>query len=72
VTSGVLTRHCTILTDEGYFEQFREGNKFEFTVTNVEIGNETESTRTDLVRRKWLDNHFYSAVWSLDYTGING
>ena len=53
----------------GYFEQFREGNKFsDYGLPNVEIGNET-ITRTDLVRRKWLDNHFYGAVWSLDYTG---
>jgi iron complex outermembrane receptor protein len=53
----------------GYFEQFREGNKFsDYGLPNVEIGGST-ITRTDLVRRKWLDNHFYGAVWSLDYTG---
>lgn len=24
--------------------------------------------RTDLIRRRWLDNHFYGAIWNLYYT----
>ncbi len=52
----------------GYFEQFKADEALaDYGLQNVEIGNET-ITNTDLVRRKWLDNHFYGTVWSFDYT----
>lgn len=53
----------------GFFEQFRAGESFtDYGLSNLQIG-ETLVTETDLVRRKWLDNHFYGTVWSLDYEG---
>ncbi len=53
----------------GYFEQFRDGESFaDYGLPDVTIGSEVID-ETDLIRRKWLDNHFYGAVWSLEYTG---
>ena len=53
----------------GYYEQFRDGESFaDYGLENVVIG-ETTIDETDLIRRKWLDNHFYGGVWSMDYEG---
>src|SRR5690606_21445381 len=51
----------------GYYEEFREDNDLEdYGLADVIIGDETIST-TDLVRRRWLDNDFYGATYSLTY-----
>ncbi len=51
----------------GYFEQFREGDDFsEYGLNDVTIGDST-LTSTDLIRRRWLDNHFYGTTFSLNY-----
>ena len=48
----------------GYFEQFRRNDRLStYNISPVQIGNDTIS-RSDLVRRRWLDNHFYGAVFS--------
>ncbi len=52
---------------EGYYEEFRENDSFSrYDLGNVTIGGET-ITSTDLVRRRWLDNHFYGLTYSLNY-----
>lgn len=51
----------------GFYEQFLESQSFaNYGLPNVIIGGDTIK-RTDLVRRKWLDNDFYGATYSLDY-----
>ena len=51
----------------GYFEEFRENDSFRrYGLSNVTIGD-TTFTRSDIIRRRWLDNHFYGSVFSLDY-----
>lgn len=51
----------------GYYEEFREDDAFErYGLSNVEIGDEVINS-TDLVRRRWLDNHFYGTTYSLSY-----
>jgi iron complex outermembrane receptor protein len=60
---------------EGYYEQYQNGQDFtDYGLNNVIVGNDTLN-ETDLIRRKWLDNDFYGAVFSynnsldkLDYT----
>ena len=60
---------------KGYYEQYKSGEDFaDYGLNNVTIGNDT-LTETDLIRRKWLDNDFYGAIFSynnsadkLDYT----
>lgn len=52
----------------GYYEEYREDNRFSaYGLSDVVIGGETITT-TDLVRRRWLDNHFYGLTYSLNYT----
>lgn len=52
---------------KGYFEEFKAGRKFEdFGLPNVVIGG-TTINRTDLVRRRWLDNDFYGLTYSFNY-----
>ncbi|MCK0130220.1 TonB-dependent receptor [Flavobacteriaceae bacterium F08102] len=52
---------------EGYFEQFKEDDEFaDYGFPDVVIGNETISSG-DIIRRRWLDNDFYVATFSLNY-----
>lgn len=59
---------------KGYFEEykgeaFNQESKQEFAdygLENVIIGNDT-ITETDLVRRRWLDNHYYGLTFSAVY-----
>jgi iron complex outermembrane receptor protein len=49
---------------EGYYEQYKNGQDFaDYGLNNVIVGDDT-LTETDLIRRKWLDNDFYGAVFS--------
>lgn len=52
---------------EGYYEEFRENDAFSrYGLTDLQFG-ETIINASDLVRRRWLDNHFYGATWSLTH-----
>lgn len=51
----------------GYFEQYKENQKFaNYGLTPIELGGETIN-RTDLIRRRWLDNNFYAANGNINY-----
>lgn len=51
----------------GYYEEFRPEDKFsKYNLPPVIIGTDT-ITKTDLVRRRWLDNHFYGTTYSFNY-----
>jgi iron complex outermembrane recepter protein len=55
----------------GYFEQYREGdNLTTYNIDPVVIGDETV-TRSDLIRRRWLDNHFYGGIFSSEVKRAN-
>ncbi|MEX2591845.1 MAG: TonB-dependent receptor [Anditalea sp.] len=57
---------------KGYYEQFREDDDLmDYNLPPVVIGNETIEN-TDIIRRRWLDNDFYGAVFSLNYVSVNG
>ncbi|MBN2807733.1 MAG: TonB-dependent receptor, partial [Prolixibacteraceae bacterium] len=52
---------------EGYYEQFREEDDYaDYGIDNLVIGD-TELESTDLIRQKWLDNHFYGGIFSFNY-----
>ncbi len=57
---------------KGYYENFKPGEDLEdYQLPAITIGGETVES-TDLVNRKWLDNHFYGITFSLNYSkGIN-
>ncbi|KQR69607.1 TonB-dependent receptor [Pedobacter sp. Leaf176] len=52
---------------EGYYEEYREANKLsDYGLSPVVIGG-TTVTRTDLIRRRWLDNDFYGVTYAFNY-----
>ncbi|WP_372950588.1 TonB-dependent receptor [Mariniphaga sp.] len=52
---------------KGYYENFKEDEDLEdYQIPNIHIGEEIVES-TDLVNRKWLDNHFYGLTYSLNY-----
>lgn len=51
----------------GYYEQYRANDRLNrYNIEPVVIG-ETTISRSDLIRRRWLDNHFYGGTASLNY-----
>ena len=52
---------------KGYYEEFKANQKLaSYGLAPVVIGG-TTITRTDLVRRRWLDNDFYGFTYGLNY-----
>ncbi|MFD2742967.1 MULTISPECIES: TonB-dependent receptor [Sphingobacterium] len=55
----------------GYFEEFRPNDRLSrYNLPNVIHGTDTIS-RTDLVRQRWLDNHFYGITYAANYQASN-
>lgn len=64
--SGHLTR------GRGYYEQYRRNEDFSFYgLDTLFVGSDTIQ-KTDVIRRRWLDNIFYGSVLTLDYRGTKG
>lgn len=52
----------------GFFEQFRDDDDLsDYKLPAIALGDTTISS-TDLIRRRWLDNDFYGATYSVNYT----
>lgn len=51
---------------KGYYEQYREDDKLaDYLITPSVFGGQTIN-RSDLIRRKWLDNDFYGMTFSVN------
>ena len=51
----------------GYYEQFRESDRFSsYGLPSLIIGSDT-ITRSDIVRQRWLDNDYFGAVYGVHY-----
>lgn len=51
----------------GFYEQYKEDQKLiNYDMENIALGGEAIS-KTDLVRRRWLDNHFYVLNLNANY-----
>ena len=51
----------------GYYEQFRSQDDLaDYKLDTLFTGNDT-ITKSDFIRRRWLDNHFYGGVYSVKY-----
>lgn len=51
----------------GYFEQYRKDDDLaDYGLPSVIMGGDTLGS-SDLIRRRWLDNNFYGATYSLEY-----
>ncbi len=67
--SEVITANAALhyTYGRGFFEQFREQASLQrHQIQPVRLGDSTIST-SDLVRRRWLDNHFYGGTFSINY-----
>lgn len=54
----------------GYYEQYRrEDNLSTYGLDPVISGADTITT-SDIIRRRWLDNHFYGGIFSLNYSNL--
>ncbi|QMU29444.1 TonB-dependent receptor [Adhaeribacter radiodurans] len=57
---------------KGYYEQYKNDQSLaNYNLPPVILGDTTIS-RTDLIRRKWLDNYFYGATYALNYHAAQG
>jgi len=55
----------------GYFEQYKEDEDFaDYGFDELVVNGDVLNT-TDLIRRRWLDNDFYGAVFSANYQKDN-
>src|SRR5690606_17972143 len=51
----------------GYYEEYKSDQDFApYGLTPITQGGSTISS-TDLIRRRWLDNHFYGTVFSINH-----
>jgi iron complex outermembrane receptor protein len=51
----------------GYYEEFKTGQKLaNYGLADVNLGG-TAVSRTDLIRRRWLDNDFYGVTYNFNY-----
>ena len=65
-----LTLHYT--DGNGYYEDYKSKAKFSSYKLPEYIDPEGNTVKkTDLVRRKWLDNYFYGAIYSANYQRDN-
>jgi iron complex outermembrane recepter protein len=54
----------------GYYEQFRDNDELNnYNIAPIKI-KDSVITRSDLIRRRWLDNDFYGGIFSFDYSGF--
>lgn len=57
---------------KGYYEDYKPNSKFgSYKLPTFTDKDGNEIKRSDLVRQKWLDNHFYGAVYSANYRKDN-
>lgn len=52
---------------KGFYEEFKDGDPYSDYGLPVVSMKDTVFTHTDLVRQRWLDNHFYGGTYSLTY-----
>ncbi|MDD4513956.1 TonB-dependent receptor plug domain-containing protein [Massilibacteroides sp.] len=65
-----LTLHYT--DGNGYYEDYKAGAKYKSYKLPVYTNPAGEEVaKTDLVRRKWLDNDFYGAIYNANYRAEN-
>lgn len=55
----------------GYYEQYRADDDLsDYGIAPVILSSDTITT-SDIIRRRWLDNHFYGGIFSLNYKAKN-
>ena len=54
---------------KGFYEEYKQDREYAEYGLTAPVVNGTALEETDLIRQKWLDNHFVGLTWSLNYTG---
>jgi len=54
----------------GYYEQYRREDKLSTYGLDPVINGTDTITTSDIIRRRWLDNHFYGGIFSLNYSNL--
>jgi iron complex outermembrane receptor protein len=54
---------------KGYFEQYKDQEELADYGIEPELVGDSLFTISDLIRRRWLDNHFYGFTYAVNYTG---
>lgn len=54
----------------GYYEEYKQDAKISSYSLPTTLFT-SNMTRTDLIRRKWLSNHYYGATFSIQYQPLN-
>lgn len=70
--NSVLTLNTALhyTRGRGYYEEYRHNDRLNFYgISNLVIGD-TVITHSDLIRRRWLDNHFYGFTYSAIYNPL--
>lgn len=76
--SSSLGKQLTINTalhytrGKGYYEQFRDGEAYSDYGLSPVVVDGTTVEILDLIRQRWLNNHFYGGTYSLAYAGNQG
>jgi iron complex outermembrane receptor protein len=66
-----LTSALHYTPGKGYYEEYRHAQDFEdYGISPIMIGDSTVES-SDLIRRRWLDNHFYGFTYSFNYDKNN-
>jgi iron complex outermembrane recepter protein len=66
--SSSLALHLT--RGAGYYEEYKAAQSLEkYGLPNIILSKDSMISATDLVRRRWLDNWFYGAVYGVKYEG---
>lgn len=56
---------------KGYFEEFKpQASFYKYGLPNAELNGQTVK-KTDLVRRRWLNNDFYGVTYAFNYAAQN-
>jgi iron complex outermembrane receptor protein len=54
---------------KGYFEQYKDQEELAEYSIDPELVGDSLFTISDLIRRRWLDNHFYGFTYAVNYSG---
>ncbi len=54
----------------GYYEEYKPDQALSSYNLPAVVIRDSTITRTDLIRRRWLDNDFYGGVWSVNYNNL--
>lgn len=56
----------------GYYEEYRNADRLaHYLIAPISLGDTTIDA-SDIIRRRWLDNHFYGLTYSLQYRPLAG